>query len=194
MGEVITGVAIAILSTAVLTIFSMVGRRLMLRKRAAEANLSRIMDWQRYIDAKLDLPDYNPAELDVMEKEISFQFSSKLLKKYTLKFGNRFVAIFLASMGIKKKHQHDVSLFCKYARLDDLSFATVIELQSSADHRHYSHSRMPFGLYWNIILGNYLHFHNQYRNNWKNQNNTNRKYTMADIEIPIRLLRIYFKK
>ena len=159
-----------------------------------EDELDRILEWYRYIDVNLDAPDYNSFEVESMEKEISHHFQTSPLRKYTLLFTDGFVSRFLETMGIKRELRVDIELFRRYARLAKPNIDVALALASKADHKEYTIRKMPFGFYWNMIWGNYLRFYGQYKNVGKNLKADKTDYTIADVEMPIKLLRLYFQK
>jgi hypothetical protein len=129
-----------------------------------------------------------------MEKEINHHFQTSLLQKYTLLFTDGFVSRFLETMGIKRELRADIELFRRYARLAKPNIDVALALASKADHKEYTIRKMPFGFCWNMIWGNYLHFYGQYKNVGKNLKADKTDCTFADVEMPIKLLRLYFKK
>ena len=190
--EVFIAVIEAVAAAVILGAAGLIWRRATLRRQSARQNCSRILEWFHYIDTKLDSIEYNPAEVEAFEKEISYQFNSKPLRKYALIFNTKFIGRFLKSMGIQESLRNNLGLFRRYARLDFTNTELALSLTSSANHIKYSIRKIPFSFYWISIWGNYTHFFGQYKSDWKSVKEGDRKYTLADVEVPIQLLRMYF--
>ncbi len=100
----------------------------------------------------------------------------------------------MKQMGLKLSYRKNIEMFLSYARLADPRVRVALALQSEADHRKYGDETVPLHFYWHLIEGNFMRFHSQYRANYQNIPMGDKKYTIADIEVPISVLRLYFKR
>lgn len=190
--EIVIGIAGAVGAAAVIGIYTLIRRAVGRKKDAAQTIVRLILQWHHYIDTKLESSDYNPAELNAIESEIYHHFSSPEMRHFTLRFNARFIGTVLARQGLKRELQGSIPLFEKYARIDHPNIKLAVQLSSKADHRKYDLAHFPFQVYWTAILANYTAFHGQFSTGWKNLNDGDHKYTIADVEVPIRVLRLYF--
>lgn len=151
----------------------------------------KILEWFAYIDKNLTDKSIELQELDHIEKEIDFQFSMKKNSKYILKFSNRFIDKYLKFIGIQKKYRSKEN-FIKCAPFKHENLEVILGLESHVQKTKFTHLKMPFRTYWNLIRGNFYIFHQQYINDWKGIKEE-QKVTFSDVEMPIKLLRMYFK-
>ena len=135
----------------------------------------------------------NLNKIDNIEKDIDFLFDENSKKPLLLFFNKRFRRHILYKYGIKKELRDEFSLFEKYARLDKSNVNLGLSLYSASKRRKYTLLKIPFQYYWWIIRGNFSTFYGQYRNNWKHLKENENKYVFADIEVPVKILRMYFK-
>lgn len=160
------------------------------KQRYQKEIFANILDWFRYIDSNLGTDNFRESHLGALEREIDHKFSAKYKGKLILTFSKRFRKKILETYGLKNEFYTNEN-FLRYAKLNYPNVATIIELSSYVSKKKYSVFKLKFEDYWNIIRGNFYNFLGQYNSSWKNLKNGDRKFTIADIETPIKILRYY---
>lgn len=152
-----------------------------------------ILQWFDIIDNNdVELEKKQIKKLDKVENEISFLFHRDGIdKKMILKSSKFFRNKYLEYVGLKKKFR-TIDQYKKYAHIKDINLGVSLALLSAAHHKRYSALYFPLSFYWMIIQGNYLQWKRQYIKNWEGINETD-KVIYSDIEMPIKLLRMYYK-
>ncbi|MCK4233860.1 hypothetical protein KAX75_05495 [candidate division WOR-3 bacterium] len=192
---IIIGVIITILTlyTLIKTITKDFYDLLLFKNRKKKIIFNKIKEWYNYIDSHLSARDLDFDKIGNIEKEIDFMFSKKSNKYLILHFTKRFRNNFLKEIGIKKDLQGKEKLFIRYSRLNHKNITTALNLIKEEYNKNYPFYKVPFQYYWWVIRGNFYNFHSQFKTEWKNLKKDERKYSWPDIEIPIRILRRYFK-
>jgi len=150
-----------------------------------------ILIWYKYIDTNLDTTDFQKSYLDAIEREIDHMFSAKYKNRVILQFNRRFRRKILKMFGVKKEFQND-EYFLRYARLNYPNVELIVQLSSLVSKKKYSVFKLKFKDYWNVMRGNFYNFLGQYNTSWENVKNGDRKFTIADVEMPVKILRYYF--
>jgi hypothetical protein len=111
--------------------------------------------------------------------------------KSMLYFSKAFINKYLRFCGIKKEFRNK-DTFIKFAHIKHINLELILGLESHIQKRKVTHFKMPFKTYWGIIRGNYHIFNKQYVTVWKDVEE-HQTVIFPDIEMPIKLLRMYFK-
>ena len=124
---------------------------------------SLIKDWYNEIDTNLD--NLNMNLIYNKENFINEYIKDNRLEDYKIIFSKKIRRNFLKEVGFVKEKQDDVILFAQYSR-----FKTHTIFLST---------------FWGILQGNFYRFYNNYK---KSASETN----FADVEMPIKLFKLYF--
>jgi len=151
----------------------------------------KIIEWFSFIDGNLTEKGIDLKGLDLIEKEIDFLFNMEKNSKLMLRFSNKFIDKYLRFCGLKKKCRSK-EIFLKYAHIKHNNLELILGLESHIQKRKITQLKMPFNTYWGIFRGNFHIFHQQYINGW-NGITEDQKVIFSDIEMPIKLLRMYFR-
>lgn len=163
------------------------------RSKKKKIIFNKILEWFNYIDVNLDTETFNLSKSDNIEKDIGFLFEEFSKKPLLLFFNKRFRKHTLYKFGIKKELRNSLSQFYRFARLDKSNVDLGLSLYSASKRREFTLLKIPFQYYWWIIRGNFSTFYVQYQNNWKHLKENESKYIFADIEVPVKILRMYFR-
>lgn len=154
-----------------------------------------ILKWFEIVDDHnydSELSDVELWNMQKIENEIQFLFhreniERKMIFKSTMRFRNKY----LKFIGLKKSAR-TVEQYIKYAHIKNINFQMSLDLLSSSHHRKYSLLQFPLSFYWMIIKGNYYQWKEQYANKWEGIEDI-RKIIYTDIEMPMKVLRMYYK-
>ncbi len=97
---------------------------------------------------------------------------------------------YLKFCGIKKEYRTKEN-FIKYAHIKHGNLKIILDLDSHLQKRKITELNISFNTFWNILRGNFHVFYKQYLDKWNGIPDEER-LKFADIEMPIKLLRIYF--
>jgi len=160
------------------------------KKKIEEKIFVQILDWFTYIDKNLTEKGLNLEELNYIEKEIDFLFNIHKYSRLPLNFSMKFIDKYLGFCGLKKKYRTKEN-FIKYAHIKHENLELILGLDSYIMKSKITEFNMPFNTFWTVLRGNFYSFYGQYLNNW-NGIPDEKKLFYSDIEMPIKLLRIYF--
>lgn len=151
----------------------------------------KILEWFAYIDINLTEQGVNLEELSLIEKEIDFLFKVKQGSISVLKFSNKFIDRYLEFVGLAKKYRTK-QMFLHYSHIKHANLDLILDLTASIKKSKVTPFQLPLETFWGILRGNFHTFHRQYICEGDNISEE-QKLTFADIEMPIKLLRIYYK-
>lgn len=152
-----------------------------------------ILQWFDIIDNnEVELEKDQIKKLDKIENEITFLFNRDGIdKRMLIRSKKRFRNKYLKFVGLKKSYR-TVNQYIKYAHIKNINLELSLSLLSSAHHKKYSFLKFPLSFYWMIIKGNYLQWKDQYKKNWRDIKDAE-KIIYSDIEMPMKVLRMYYK-
>ncbi len=153
---------------------------------------SKIFSWFSFIDKNLTENGINLIKLNSIEKEIDFYFNIDKNSKLKLNFSKSFINKYLKFCGLKSEFWTQEN-FIKFAHIRNNNLQLILELETEVQKKKISEFNIPLNVYWNIVKGNFYNFHRQYITNWKDIKK-DEKLTFADIEMPIKLLKMYYKE
>lgn len=160
------------------------------KKTYDEKIFIKILDWFSYIDKNLTEKGLNQEELGYIEKEIDFLFGIHKDSVFPLNFSIKFIDKYLEFCGLKKEFRTKEN-FIKYAHIKHENLELILGLDSNIKKSKITEFNMPLYTFWIILRGNFYTFYGQYLDNW-NETPDEKKLYYSDIEMPIKLLRIYF--
>jgi len=161
----------------------------------AQEIVKLILKWFEIVDEHdydSDLSSTEMSSLGKIENEIQFLFHREgIERKMILKSTKHFRNKYLKYVGLKKSAR-TVEEYIKYAHIKNINFQVSLDLISSSHHKKYTSLKFPLSFYWMIIKGNYYQWKEQYAKNWEGIEDSS-KVIYSDIEMPMKVLRMYYK-
>jgi hypothetical protein len=150
----------------------------------------KIYEWFYYIDKNLEKENFDLEELYIIEEQIFFLFKMKGNPKLIMNFNNRFIKKYLHFCGLQEQYYNKAN-FLKFSHIHHLNLELSLQLASHIHKKEFNQFYMPFSSFWGILCGNFHQFYQQYKNDYKDVME-NEKLTFADIQMPVKVIKIYY--